>query len=252
MDGLTTIHLGGKLGTLHGKTWHLRVSSPAEAIRAININTGGKLRQYLATEGAKKFYKIAVGKKTNVLEKNELRNRSGEADIYVLPTVHGANSGAGKIIAGIVLIVAAVITQQYELLGPVGQGTFGGAVVSAGYGLGASLVLGGVTQLLTPTPNFNNSSSAGQGSTLFNGNAVAVNQGGAVPLIYGRALVPAVPICISFSNEDVQVTADSNSAGSTSSVGGSAGTAYTVVNLPGGGYQFVPPIGPPDIIHNQP
>jgi len=60
---MTTIHLGGKLGKLFGKKWELLVSSPAEAVHAIDVNTGGAFKRYLAKDGQKKFYKVAVGKK---------------------------------------------------------------------------------------------------------------------------------------------------------------------------------------------
>mgnify|MGYP001603506129 CR=1 FL=1 len=224
MDGLTTIFLGGKLGTLFGKEWQLIVSSPAEAIRAIDINLGGRLRRYLSTEGAKKFYRVAVGHKKNDLTKEELGNRSGQADIYILPTVRGAKSGAGKLIAAVVL---AVVTYGASLYW---QGAAGiGTAVTAGYTTAASLAVGGITQLLTPTPNFNQDTAGeSRGSTLFNGNAVAVSQGGAVGLVYGRALVTPMPVCLSFANQDVAISSDAGNIN------------YCRVTLEGGGFQWVP------------
>ncbi len=236
MDGLTTIHLGGKLGSLFGKEWKLLVSSPAEAVRAIDINLGGKLRRYLRTEGAKKFYKIAVGRKDNLLDKTELTNRSGQTDIYILPTVRGAGSGAGKIIAGLAIIALAVFVPAVGAYVGATFGTTAGAA-SLGIGLlGASLVLGGVTQLLTPTPNFNQDSSSAEtdGSTIFNGNATAIAQGGAVGIVYGRALVTPMPVCISFTNQDITL---SNGQRVTTDAGK---VDYCQVTLEGGGYQFVP------------
>lgn len=230
MEGLTTIRLGGKLGSLFGKTWTLRVSSPAEAIRAIDVNLGGKLRRYLSGEGAKKLYKIGLGRKDNLLEKQELVNRSGQTDIYVLPTVKGASSGLGKILAGVVIAVAAWYFAP-EIAGFLGNGVTAGGVTLAGVGLGASLVLGGITQLLTPTPNFNQS-NGGDNSTLFAGNASAIAQGGAVTIVYGRALVAPMPVCISFSNEDVTLI---NGQRVTTTAGT---TDYNQVSLPGGGYQW--------------
>lgn len=236
MDGLTNIYLGGALGVECGSHWRLLVNSPAEAIRAIDVNLGGKLRRYLSTEGAKKFYQIAVGHEENALEKEEVTNRSGQADIYILPIVAGAKSGLGKIFAAIAI---AVITYYTAGAGSAGAaGIFGdsaSAVASAGYTMAASLALGGVTQLLTPTPNFNQTNEgATAGSTLFNGNATAVAQGQAVALVYGRALVTPMPVCISFSNQDVTLVNGNR-------VSSKAGTtSYCRVELEGGGYQWVP------------
>lgn len=200
MEGLTTIHLGGKLGQLFGKRWDLLVNSPAEAIRAIDINLKGKLRAYLSKEGAKKFYKVGVGKKDCLIDKGELYNRSGNSAIHINPAPRGKASGGLKTIAGVVLMVVGLV-----LAGPTGGAStwltkLGTAMAFAG----ASLAIGGIVQLLTPVPNFNNNPEGGEtrGSNLFGGNASAITQGGAVGLVYGRALVTPMPVSISFDNKD--------------------------------------------------
>ena len=53
---LTTIHLVGSLGERFGKTWHLDVKSPAEAIRAIDVNTRGALAAYLRGPGRERGF----------------------------------------------------------------------------------------------------------------------------------------------------------------------------------------------------
>lgn len=187
MQGLTTIHLGGKLGQLFGKRWDLMVASPAEAIRAIDVNLKGELRKYLLKQGSKKFYKVGVGKKDSLIDEKELTHRSGNSPIYIAPVVSGKKAGL-KIVAGVILMVIGAVYQQPWLIN-----------------LGASLTLGGVVQLLTPTPNFNNNAqgdSRGDGSTFFQGGSTAISQGGAVGLVYGRALVTPMPISISTNNTD--------------------------------------------------
>ena len=47
--------LGKYLGNIH---WKFAVSNPCEALRAININTKGKLNEYLIGKGKNKYYKI--------------------------------------------------------------------------------------------------------------------------------------------------------------------------------------------------
>jgi predicted phage tail protein len=211
---MVNIFLTGKLGLLFGKKWTLEVKSPAEAVRAIDINLKGKLREYLNGEGAKKYYKVAIQKKDNLLDKEEIGNPSGRGDIYIMPTIRGANSGGGKILFGIALIAAAFLT------GGASIGISGALLTSkAGaltLGIAASLILGGVMQLLTPVPKISESSdSTQQSSNIFQGNASAISQGGAVPVVYGRALVSPMPICISLTNTD-QVTSQSTDVGTVS------------------------------------
>ena len=214
MEGLTTIHLGGKLGQLFGKRWDLQVSSPAEAIRAIDVNLKGELKKYLFKQGHSKFYKIGVGKKDALIGKEELHNRSGRSAIYIIPVAKGRSSGVGKILAGVAIIAAIALSGGFAAGGwalASGGGLSGWGTVAVG--MSASMILGGVTQLLTPTPNFNqNSQGDSRGSNLFNGNAAAISQGGAVGLIYGRALVTPMPISVSFENQD-QIKPDNSDPG---------------------------------------
>jgi predicted phage tail protein len=192
---LTTIHLGGVLGRMFGKKWELYVNSPAEAIRAIDVNVGGRLREYLSTKGSKKYYKVAVQNKNNLLSKDEIGGRTGSGDIFILPTIRGAGDDGGllQIIIGVVLIVA---TWGAATAGVI---AYGSTAATIGFGLGASMVLGGIVQMLTPQPKMTKDKE-GKGSTLFPGGAVAIEQGNAVPLIYGRILTSAVPINISINN----------------------------------------------------
>ena len=225
MSGLTTIHLGGKLGQLFGKKWELMVSSPAEAIRAIDVNLKGKLRAFLSAQGTNKFYKIAIGRKDALLSSEELKNRSGQSAIYIMPVAKGQNSGLGKILTAVAL-VALVIANPANIFLVKGALTVWGTVAATA---AASLAIGGITQLLTPTPNFNNNTEGdSRGSNLFGGNAAAVTQGGAVGLVYGRALVTPMPVSISFDNKDQPIQV------------GAGVIRYERKALKGGGYQYKP------------
>jgi len=212
----TRIVLGGKLGVLFGEEWRLDVKSPTEALRAIDANLNGKLRAYLGGEGAKGLYRVCVQREDNDLTKEEISHPSGRGDIFVLPAMEGANSGWGKILTGIALIAIAwwnPFAWNALVIGIVGS-------------MGASLVLGGVTQLLTPIPN--NVQTEQKQSFDFQGNATAVYQGGCVPIVYGRMLVPAIPIAIAFNTQDLGTTANISAGG------------VQTNPLPGGGYEFVP------------
>lgn len=206
--------------------WHLRVSSPAEAIRAIDANTGGALRRYLGGPGAKRYYKIALARKDNLLGLEELQQPTGKGDIYILPTVAGAKSAGAKILIGAALLALAIINPGAAFVAAKGGLTvLGLATVS----IGASLVLGGITQLLTPTPSFDqNSVGDGRGSNIFGGNAASISQGSSVGLVYGRALVTPMPISLSYTAVDQVI------------VNSIAPQGYTIVYGEGGIINYVP------------
>jgi predicted phage tail protein len=237
---LTTIHLGGKLGKLFGETWRLAVSSPAEAIRAIDVNTKGKLVRYLAEKGRTRYYKVSLQDRHHLLTAPELASRSGNSDIYIWPTVSGRGSGTAQLIAGI-LILAVITVFTFGVGGAVGSAfysagtaatataaaTAGGltALGTIAVGIGVSLVLGGISQLLAPTAK--DSGGGGLGSNIFQGTIAAGQQGGCVPVVYGTALVSPIPIGIWFGNVDYSTTANAY-VGITDLIG-----------LPGGGYEAV-------------
>lgn len=206
------IYLMGKLGKLFGKKWSLHVNSPAEAIRAIDINLKGKLTRYLLTEGAKKYYKVAVQKKNQLIDpRKELKNPTGNSDIYIIPTIKGSDETA-QIVVGVILVIVDV------------------AFLHTGYltQIGIALVLGGVAQLLTPTPKFSqksNEEDPGRQSNLFQGNASSILQGNSVGLVYGRALVAPMPISVSTTSSDIPLTV-------------TKAATVEMTELPGGGVQY--------------
>lgn len=218
---LTTVYLVGSLGRAMGREkWELDVFSIPEALRAIDINTRGKLSAYLRGPARDKGYRIALQKRENVIDKEEAKIiRSGRSTIYIMPTIAGKKSGIGKIIAGIALIVLTIYTgglaagaSGWAGVGA-GAAAAGGGVTAAAtlsalgtiaIGFGVSLVLGGITQLLTPTPKGPTTDSTEQkNSTSFQGNIAAVVQGGCVPVVYGRALVSPIPVSITVDNDDL-------------------------------------------------
>jgi predicted phage tail protein len=208
---LTNIHLHGMLGRKFGKLWKLDVATTAEAIKAIDVNTNGQFINYFKTKGREKKYGIKVGSKWELSEAQEFHcNIGGSKDIYIIPITKGNSSGWGKILVG-ALIIAAMFT-PVGWVGMAGSGTIGGlsafgaagGVGLIGMGIGASLILGGIIQLLSPVPN--NNTTEQKTSNVFNGGVGIVEQGGSIPVVYGRMLVTPSPIAISASNIDRSTT----------------------------------------------
>ena len=103
-----------------------------------------------------------------------------------------AGAGAvGRIIAGVALIALALFVP----LGAIGALSLG----TLAFGVGASLVLGGVAQLLTPVPTINQPSMTDTAkdprkSYSFSGIQQTSRAGVPVPIVYGETLVGSVVI----------------------------------------------------------
>jgi len=218
---LRTIHLHGSLADTYGPSFRLAVNSPAEAIRALCTQLHG-LERAIADGGA---FRCVVGKRHNkgralgsattpkpgepimpaVREvAHELHQpwRRGEEDLHLVPVVRGrGRGGSGKIIIGIVLIAASIVTAG-------AAGAFGGLV---SYGtvasLGAMMVLGGIAQAISPQPKTGDYAQREipeqRQSFLFNNLGNTVEQGGAVPLIYGEVMVGSQVIGMGFTPDDM-------------------------------------------------
>ena len=203
---LRKIKLYGKLAKFIGhRVLEADVANAAEAVRFLLANWP-ELEAHMNDQ----HYRVTVG--TYDLTIDELHDPAGAAPISFVPVVTGAGS-VGRIILGAVLIVGAFFTggATIGLLGlaaPI-------AVSTVLAGIGASLVLGGVAQLLTPVPKVpkgvNNSNSGKdtdddpRKSYSFSGIQNTSRQGVPVPIVYGETVVGAVTI--SAGIDTVQVAA---------------------------------------------
>lgn len=220
--------LRGELGKLFGRVHSFDLNTPAEAIRALCANFEG-FQQELCAAGERGIgYMVQIGK--DAMESlDDIDNPTGRMEaISITPVLQGAGGGAGKIFAGIGLIAAAIV------LGPIGAaiGLTGGATFAAGTGvataigfIGASLVLSGTAQLLSPTISDNpgtfgatsptrqrardsftpenNEIADNRASYIFNGAVNLTAQGNPVPLLYGRMRVGSVVVSAGLSTEDI-------------------------------------------------
>jgi predicted phage tail protein len=142
------------------------------------------------------------------LDLDELHDPAGQQDIMIVPVIAGAGA-VGRILAGIAIIalsfgIGALASAGVTLGGIGGIGTIGTAFV----GIGASLVLGGVAQLLAPVPTVPQGPSSDNDPRKtynFSGIQQTSRQGVPVPCVYGLTLVGSV--VISAGTDTVQVRA---------------------------------------------
>ena len=194
MQELKTIKLLGAAGRKFGREFKVAVSSPSEAFRALCMFCPN-LRAWVLEQHEKGVAWRVITDDAKGLKKDELDRETGAEVIIFAPVLQGAGGGGGgffSIILGVVLIAAALIIPFAAAGGGLALGLLGG-----------SLVLGGVAQLLTPTPVLPTQGKTGEEasqaleSNLFTRNSGNDAQGEVVPVLYGERLVTA-PRIVSF------------------------------------------------------
>ena len=216
------IKLYGALAKFVGQRRFLaEVNSAAEGIRMLLANFPG-LERHMADQ----HYKVIVDNYESELEQIHF---PASQTVKIVPVLGGAGGGTGKILAGVALVAFAIATAGAGSgflglgLGATGAvGTSGslvagsfvlGAGASVAIGsIGAALILGGVSQLLSPTPQIGSFGPASVGnarsrntstqateldpqeSYSFSGIQNTSRQGTPVPVVYGETIVGSVVI----------------------------------------------------------
>jgi predicted phage tail protein len=201
---LRKIRLYGQLAKFVGhRVLEADVATAAEAVRFLLANWP-ELERHMADQ----HYRVHTGGDDLALE--EIHNPAS-GDIKIIPVIAGAGA-VGRILVGIALVAFAIA------FAPIGAGFLGaglaaggsaftlGAAASTAIGLiGVSLVLSGVSQLLTPTPKTNKDEGDPRKSFSFSGVQNTSRAGLPVPVVYGEMLVGSV--VVSAGVDIVQVAA---------------------------------------------
>jgi predicted phage tail protein len=191
---LRRIKLYGQLAKFIGKrVLHADVASAAEAVRFLLANWP-ELEQHMADQ----HYRVSVGDYDLALE--ELHHPAGQQEIKIVPVVAGAGGAVGRILAGVALVALTIVTGGFggAAIGLFGAGTL--AVGTVALGVGASLILGGVAELLSPVPKATtgmDGEADPRKSYSFSGIQNVSRQGVPVPVIYGETIVGSIVISAS-------------------------------------------------------
>lgn len=190
--------------------------TPAESIRFLLCNFPS-LRG-LMRDG---YYKVAAGDFELDLADHpeQLHYPLGSDDVVrVIPVITGAgDSGFGKFLAGAALIGLSLAFPGGGLFGGTVFGFLGGPAASAGFltavgtgisAIGASLVLGGVADLITPvprTPEYGDLDNDPRQNFNFSGIQNVTREGVPVPIVYGEMIVGSVVISAGINVEEQEV-----------------------------------------------
>lgn len=181
------VRLHGALAAQYGRVWHFDVASPAEAFRALAVSCRG-FRQKIR-ELDKQGLVFRVRTKTHDYGNEDVQASVGSATrLDIIPLVRGSS-------AGVRFVVGAVITAVSYAYGFV-----------PGISLGMSLMLGAVTEWLTPVQKRETNDMQRLQSWTFTGAVNTVDQGLPVPVIYGEVLAGGYPISAGLAA--AQVTAN--------------------------------------------
>lgn len=182
------VYLHGQLGNKYGKDpIDIDAQTAALITKGLICRFGSEFKNIIRT-GTFEFVCIKNKAKTYVHDSLTAQMVIDADEIHITPVPKGSGK-LGQIILGTILIVVGLVTNVTEITAA-----------------GVAMVAGGVVQLLTPVPNFealSNERPDARPSFLFNGAVNVFEQGGPVPLCYGRFKCGTVIVSAGFSVEQL-------------------------------------------------
>ena len=187
--------------------FELDVATPAQAIKALCVNFPGLDKWLVDSEQDGVGYRVRVGKQQATPDDvSVLALPWSEREVFsITPVVAGAGGGNPftTILLGAALIGASFFFPGagafgFQAIGATGTAGLAGAGIATSIGtslslVGASLVLGGVAQMISPTPDLGDDSEKLRNFT-FSGITNTAQQGLPVPIAYGRVVVGSAVI----------------------------------------------------------
>ena len=180
-----------------GTEFRLDCRTPAEVIQALTSQIP-KLRQFIQQS----LFTVRVGRDyfdNRYLEQGLNQKLKDDATVHFTPTLKGSKRGGlFGVIAGVALIATAFA------LGPLGFSVIGANAAWMVGGVGASMLLGGVAQMLTKMPSMSTGKDAEKKqSTSFSNLSNMAAQGRPMPLAYGRIRVGSLIISQGVETMDI-------------------------------------------------
>ena len=218
--------LAGELGEKYGqKHEYYNLQTPADAIKLLCINYPALQNELVQAHQNGVGYKVIQG--GAAMNYDELQLPFGSKPLLVVPVITGSGGGSTtQILLGVGLVAASFLLPGAGLFGTTGlitgatTGTFSGLAATAGLAgtlttvgtaisaVGASMILGGVANLISPQPELPKPNrirgsgtnvrgpgpdgitrgASGNQSYAFTGPANTAGTGTTLPVIYGRVI----------------------------------------------------------------
>jgi len=213
---LRKVRLYGELAKVAGRrVLEAELSSAAEAVRMLIANFP-QLERHMAD----RHYKVLVG--DGALTLDDLHYPVGQEEIKIVPVIVGAGGNVTSILVGAALIGLAFTPLGIAafaggsgagLTGTTAAGVSAGLFAGGAYGsaalgaIGASLVLSGVANIISPVPSLPQGPDTQQDprkSFSFSGVQNTSRGGTPVPIVYGKTLTGSVVVSAGIDTEQVQ------------------------------------------------
>ncbi len=204
---LRKVKLYGKLAEFIGhKEFEVEVRDISQAVSFL-IHNFPDLESYMSN----KYYQVKVG--NYEVGSDELDYPVGSQDIHFVPVISGAGKGFGKILLGAALIGVSLMLPGAGMFGKSGLELTGGVMTGFGAGvgtftsaIGASLVLGGVSDMLFPLPAMPKFESSQDPKISFNFSGLqnTSRAGTPVPIVYGEIITGSVVISAAIDTNQVE------------------------------------------------
>ena len=201
------IKLYGELAEFIGhKEFEVQVDSLTKAVSFL-VNNFPQVEGYMNP----KYYQVKVG--NYAIDESEIHNPIGKEDIHFVPVIAGAR-GFGRILLGAALIGGAFLFSPLTLGSFTAKGIAAGAtpfakvgfLAKAAVGVGASLVISGVSEMLFPLPKPPEFTSEEDPrlSFSFSGTQNTARAGTPVPIVYGEIMTGSVVVSTSLDTQQVR------------------------------------------------
>ncbi|WP_436875933.1 tail assembly protein [Siccibacter turicensis] len=198
-ESMTRIELGGVLAKTFGKVHHRLISTTHEATRALAATVKGFEQFMISSQRRGLTYAVFKGGRN--ISEDDLGFPVTEEVIRIVPVIIGSKkAGALQTILGAVLVVVGIAISAFTSWTVAGVGV-GGAVTA----LGASMMAGGVIQLLSPQPGglASKQDPDNRASYAFGGVTNTAAQGYPIPLLYGKRRIGGAIISAGVFVEDM-------------------------------------------------
>lgn len=190
---MTTIKLSGSLANRFGRTHRRLISSTKEAFKALCVTIPG-FEQYMMTTKQRGLTFVIFKGRRNI-GKDELDLANAGKEIRIIPVIIGSKKGGvfQTILGAVLIVVGAVLTFT----------PFAG-VAPYFYMSGASMMLGGVVQMLSPQVGglASRQSPDNKPSYAFGGPVNSTAQGNPVGVLYGKRRIGGAVISAGIYAED--------------------------------------------------
>jgi predicted phage tail protein len=196
--GLVEIRLHGALSAKYGASHRLAISSPREAIDAIDTNHPGFRRDFLTAAPRYGLYVDGEWLEEDKVDRTLIPHFPVQRELDICPIIEGRF--VGMIAAGVTALTGGAITGV--------AATIIGGVIALGLMVGASMLLAPKTK---KKPG-GDDTKKDESSYMFSGPENVTEQGVAVPLVYGYVHCGSVVVSAGLEVSEIPISGATVSA----------------------------------------